>query len=264
MKAKSCNLILAAGAAILCCAAFGEVQLPHSDKPVLLGRPNPALARIDKVFVSVAASVAEPNDEGLAYEGLEAKVIERLKSAGIEALPIFYRGKRVEYGGPHAADFTVNIDSLRLADSQQYVFCIDSSLARDMILPVERGLRIRTDVWKTEPAMQVVSVSDAPEKVIEASLHQADAFVSCFVMANPKGLSAADANAVNVRPKGSPGPPGEKTFVGNLYVASKNSRVFHRGDCSSAARIAQKNLLGYASRQEAIEAGKRPCKRCNP
>ena len=48
------------------------------------------------------------------------------------------------------------------------------------------------------------------------------------------------------------------------YVASRNSGVFHRADCKSAAKISAKNLVHYANRDEAIQAGKRPCHECNP
>ena len=46
------------------------------------------------------------------------------------------------------------------------------------------------------------------------------------------------------------------------YVASKNSRVFHRPDCKWAKRISSKNLVGFKSREEAIRSGRRPCKSC--
>ena len=48
------------------------------------------------------------------------------------------------------------------------------------------------------------------------------------------------------------------------YVASKNSAVFHRPDCKSAAKISEKNLVHYSTREEAIQAGKKPCHECNP
>ena len=48
------------------------------------------------------------------------------------------------------------------------------------------------------------------------------------------------------------------------YVASKNSRVFHRPDCKWAKRISPKNLIGFKSREEAIKSGRRPCKSCRP
>ena len=48
------------------------------------------------------------------------------------------------------------------------------------------------------------------------------------------------------------------------YVASKNSAVFHKSDCKSAAKISEKNLIHYATRDEAIQAGKKPCAECQP
>lgn len=48
------------------------------------------------------------------------------------------------------------------------------------------------------------------------------------------------------------------------FVASRNSQVFHRAGCKSAAKIAEKNLVHYATRDEAIKAGRRPCAECRP
>ena len=48
------------------------------------------------------------------------------------------------------------------------------------------------------------------------------------------------------------------------FVASRNSEVFHRANCKSAAKISAKNLVSYATREEAIQAGKKPCEECNP
>ena len=48
------------------------------------------------------------------------------------------------------------------------------------------------------------------------------------------------------------------------YVASVNSEVFHKAGCKSASRISAKNLVTYKTREEAIQAGKRPCAECRP
>ena len=52
--------------------------------------------------------------------------------------------------------------------------------------------------------------------------------------------------------------------VAGGFVASARSQVFHRADCKSAAKISEKNLVHYATRDEAIQAGKKPCAECNP
>lgn len=47
------------------------------------------------------------------------------------------------------------------------------------------------------------------------------------------------------------------------YVASKNSEVFHKPECSNAQRIKPANLIRFKTRDEAA-AAKRPAKDCNP
>jgi phosphatidylserine/phosphatidylglycerophosphate/cardiolipin synthase-like enzyme len=54
------------------------------------------------------------------------------------------------------------------------------------------------------------------------------------------------------------------TPVTEGYVASRNSQVFHKAGCKSAAKISEKNLVRYNTRDEAIQAGKKPCHECNP
>jgi phosphatidylserine/phosphatidylglycerophosphate/cardiolipin synthase-like enzyme len=48
------------------------------------------------------------------------------------------------------------------------------------------------------------------------------------------------------------------------YVTSANSEVFHREGCGAALKISAKNLTRYMTREEAIQAGKRPCAECRP
>jgi phosphatidylserine/phosphatidylglycerophosphate/cardiolipin synthase-like enzyme len=66
-----------------------------------------------------------------------------------------------------------------------------------------------------------------------------------------------------VRPaeQSDPAPAAE---VSEGFVASVNSQVFHRPDCKSASKISAKNLVRYATRDEAIQAGKKPCGECRP
>jgi methylphosphotriester-DNA--protein-cysteine methyltransferase len=48
------------------------------------------------------------------------------------------------------------------------------------------------------------------------------------------------------------------------YVASVHRAPFHRPDCRSAQRISPSNLQTFSTRDEAIQAGHRPCKVCSP
>lgn len=48
------------------------------------------------------------------------------------------------------------------------------------------------------------------------------------------------------------------------FVASRNSKIFHRSTCPHAKRLAPQTTLNFRTRQEAEQNGRRPCKTCNP
>ena len=48
------------------------------------------------------------------------------------------------------------------------------------------------------------------------------------------------------------------------YVGNANSKRFHRADCGSVQEMSEKNKIPLSSREEAIDRGFIPCKRCNP
>ena len=52
-------------------------------------------------------------------------------------------------------------------------------------------------------------------------------------------------------------------FAAN-YIGNSNSRIFHYPDCSSINKMNPSNKVSLNSRDEAIQNGYRPCKRCSP
>lgn len=53
-------------------------------------------------------------------------------------------------------------------------------------------------------------------------------------------------------------------FVEASYIGNANSRKFHRPDCSAVSRMNPDNEVNLGGRDEAIEEGYVPCKKCNP
>ena len=49
-----------------------------------------------------------------------------------------------------------------------------------------------------------------------------------------------------------------------VYVASAMSKAFHRPECSSVSGMRDAQLVTYATRDEAMRSGKRPCRQCKP
>lgn len=259
MGTKKYYLILAVVTGILCIPALGEVERPRFDEQGLLGRANPTLAGIEQLYVSIVPPDTEPNKDSLVREELQSKVEHKLKKAGI---------KYVKPRSLPKPELRIYIDMLKLPDSQKYVFRIQTTLARTVTLPAQRNLHLPADVWKTEPVMRAASVQSMPAEVTAVVLEQVEAFINCYMVANPPDKQPADAGtsgtASLTMPKEQSKPPAKPAVAEYKYVASKNSKVFHRPDCSSAKRILPKNLVGYNSRDETIKAGKRPCKRCKP
>lgn len=276
MKTKKCYLISAAVIAIFGVLVLADTELPPSLRervigdppfvPGLIGQPNPTLAGLEIVYVVIVTPDTEPNKDGLLWKELQAKVEQKLEKVGIKTTFIPEEG--IIYKLPIRSDLKIYVDMLKLTDSQQYVFRIQTSLSRVVRLAVGSELSFKSDVWKTEPTMQAASVESMPAKVTDVVLEQVEAFICAYTVANPPDKQPADAkttDTVSQAAKRQQAKPAAKPAVAKYnYVASKNSKVFHRPQCSFAGRIAPKNLVGYNSRAEAINAGKRPCKRCRP
>lgn len=260
MKTKKCYLILAVVTGILCVPAWGQVELPRLD---LIGQANPTLAGIDKLYVWIVPHGFEPNSHGLVFEELENLVTDKLKEAGMKITYAIKEGFILE--SLDTPDLRIDINMLKFVDSQQYVFRIQTSLSRAVQLKEQSGLLFKADVWKAEPIMQVASVQNMPATVTSLVLEQVKAFIHAWLSANPKSGEPAGADGIVVSPpKQAKSPPAKPMVAEYKYVASKNSKVFHKPDCSSAKRISSKNLIGYNSRGEATKVDRRPCKRCKP
>jgi len=257
MKTKKYYLVLGVVTGILCIAALGDIQVIQSDKP----RINPALAGIEQLYVFTVQPDGEPNKDGLVWEELDGKVELKLKEAGIKIAQIAYLGARVVMDH-NIPQLRVYIDMLKPSDSQQYVFHIRTSLVSSVSLVKQPGRYIKADIWKAESAMQATSVQNMPAKVTSAVLEQVEVFIQAYRAANAAGSRSPYPNVA--APKESPQQPVKKAVAEYKYVASKNSQVFHTPNCRSAKRISPENMVGYSSREEAVNAGKNPCKICKP
>lgn len=64
----------------------------------------------------------------------------------------------------------------------------------------------------------------------------------------------------SVSKKQNPSEKNTKTeYIGNL-----NTHIFHKSTCGSAATIKEENKVFFYERDDAINGGYTPCKRCNP
>lgn len=85
------------------------------------------------------------------------------------------------------------------------------------------------------------------------------------ISAKQQGRARYDGGISVARPAG---PTGDRIQADGaseaVYVASKNSRVFHRAGCRYAKIVLASNLVRFDSRGAAVQTGRRSCKTCNP
>lgn len=282
MKTKKHYLILAVVTGILCVSTLGETELPGVPDIDLIGRPNPTLADIGRLYVVIVKRHSQPDDNGLLLKELEQSVRDKLKDAHITVAEdnvdkmksdfkkVLLRRlkennvRNLRLRSVYIPELRIDIDALKLTDSQRYVFRIQTSVARAVCLSREYRPLFKADVWKVKPTMQMVSVKSMPAKVTDVVLEQVEAFIVAYIAANPPGTRPPDANDITGKPEKLTKPDAKRAVAQYKYVASKNSKVFHKPECRWVKRIKPANLVGYNSRNEAIEAGKRPCKMCKP
>ncbi len=116
--------------------------------------------------------------------------------------------------------------------------------------------------------MQAVATEDIPAAVTGIVNQQVEEFIHACLAANQKvGESAEAATGETAWPaaqKERVQTTAKPETTEYKYVASKNSKVFHKAECEWAKKVKPENLTGHSSRDEAVRAGKRPCKLCKP
>ncbi len=133
-----------------------------------------------------------------------------------------------------------------------------TSFSRLVHLNERSGRPFKATVWRTDPVMQSVRSSSWRDRAEKVVLEQVESFVAARKAAAPHD---GEAPILSIRPILPRDAAGASPFP---FVASKNSSVFHRADCRLARNISEGNLVGYKSREEAIQDGKRPCRSCTP
>jgi hypothetical protein len=263
MKIKTYYFILTIAAGFFCTAIPCRAEPALSEeKPLSINPPHPAFAGMDKLYLVVLQYSDWPDKDSHFFKQLEADIKEKLRRSGIE-LDI-----------PTAAniltipELRIYINSLKLEDSQQCVFQIRMALARAVCLKDEQNPVFKADIWQSIPSMQAVPAENMTAEFSDAVLEQVEGFIKIYKATNPDGIKPTDAVVNETSSLINPAEQTEKevnlTAAEFSYVASNSSNIFHKPDCRWAQNISKENLIKYKSREEAIKAGKRPCKTCNP
>jgi hypothetical protein len=145
---------------------------------------------------------------------------------------------------------------------------VRTALVRNVtLISGDERFSIEADVWKMDSGIRIMAAEKIGDEIPAIVKGQ----VQAFIAACPPKVSIDKKPDVNQpRPQlrktsaDKDTKPAKQQAVEATFVASKNSQVFHKASCPSAKRISPNNLVSYATRDEAIAAGKKPCERCNP
>ncbi len=157
--------------------------------------------------------------------------------------------------------------STRKYTQQLVAFHVQSSFAKKVYLRASPRTAAKAEVWRLDVPIGSADANSISDAVRAESLRQVDAFVADWKRANGPRVSAeekpkTDATTSAIKQLHRTVSPNQK--VEHAYIASKNSKVFHKAGCRSAGRIDPENLVGFSSRDEAVISGRRPCKLCKP
>jgi len=267
MKTGKYYLALGVFVVLLFVPVWGEPEFPEPDENMLVGRCRPALAGIEQLYVVIVPSGTELNKSELNLKELDGKIKSRLDKNGIEVISE-YISKGHTHKLVEIPELRVDIEMLRFDRPQKVVYRVQTSLAKEVYLQTEPPLCLKADVWQVEPVMRLVSAERTPNAITREVVEQIDAFISaCLTI---KEYTREESDIDNAGKASGTAAQSEAKSVGEVreaeykYVASKNSEIFHKPQCSSAKRIKSTNLVGYNNHAEAVKAGKRACKRCKP
>ena len=238
-------------------AAVGAGELLDAPETGLLIAGHEALVDVNELCAVVTTFEDRRIGSLLDLAQLRAQVIARMGTAGI---------RHVECETGLTSRLVVGIEGVAVPDCDSYVVRVQTSLRRVVTFATDGDRHVQAEVWRLRPVMRVVPKETVSDVVAAAVVTQAEAFAGAYEAA--QRLRGRAAEAKSAAPAGI-APQDVKETASEAspscpFVASRSSTVFHRADCRWAQNIAAHNRVGYRTRPEALQDGKRPCKSCKP
>jgi hypothetical protein len=238
-------------------AGAGEVPHPIDETPLIVG--DPVLTDVNQLAVVLATTETPGVEKLIDRVKLKAQVSQKLRDAGI---------RPVEENSESTQRLLVHIEGIDVPDSDKYAYRVQTALCRLGMVPGQESRKIQVEVWRVRPVMAVAGKAQAGDVISAAVLAQTEFFSAARTAARslPDATKSAGKDSPARGAVGQPqlSPQAAGPELAYPFVASKSGSVFHRPDCRWAQNISGDNRLGYKSREEAIQSGKRPCKSCKP
>ncbi len=213
-------------------------------------------ANVMSVDVVCSQDVKETD---LKQQDIRENIVKQLEQTGIKILPGQLWGT-----APGRCRLKVLIKVYKPTDLKTFIYNLKVYFVQTVSL--ERIPEAKIDAVTWELTWLAHGSKDRITEAVPKNLKiMIDNFIRDYHLANPLSSEPSDTNTRNNVSVTAPrGQVRSGIAARYKYVSSKNSQVFHSPECRSAKRIKPENLIGYNSKDEVIQAGKRPCKVCKP
>ena len=219
-----------------------------------------SLRGVQVISVDISSSKGA-TEAGLTEE--QAKPVEkRIEEAGIKVMP-----RQLLAKVPGRCRLKITVDAYKPSGLETFILNVRLCFVQTAALERSPQTIVEATTWELT-SLAHSSKDSVPDTVRKNLETMVDSFISDYRAVNPQagsppaagagsGDSAAAAGVSSASDSHSQTPE-------QKYVASTSGTVFHRPDCRWAQNISPANLVTYASKDEAIKGGKKPCKSCKP
>ena len=223
-------------------------------------RLNPrqaSLRGVKEMNVDVVCS-QEVEETNLNQQDIRRNISKQLEQAGIKVLPEQLWGT-----APGRCRLKILIKVYKPTSLDTFVYNLKVYFVQTVTLQRIPGIKVDAVTW--ELSWLAHASSNKLTEEIPANLKiMTDNFIRDYQLANSNSADLPTSSDNTIVTKAPKEQIRSDVAVTYRYVSSKNSQVFHSPQCRSVKRIKPENLVGYISRDEAIQSGKRPCKVCKP
>lgn len=242
-------------------------------KPLLAGILNPALTGIKAIGVAVIYENALGLND-LLWADMKARAERKLAESDSRLAALLQEGFNARFLDPPL--IRININKFFMIADGTPVFSVRTSFSANVPIGSNPVIFLRIDVWSRADTIQAPNQNAEIAAVNSLISKHIEEFVKDFSLANAPTVLPADVNNIKITPPQKPQTstkpktevkpqiPPTNTQAQFSYIGSKNSKVFHKPDCTVVKNILPQNLVYYKTRDEAVAAGKRPCLKCKP
>ena len=229
-----------------------------SNSSARLNPQQASLRGVKEMNVDVVCS-QDVKETDLKQQDIRENIVKQLEQAGIKVLPEQLWGT-----APGRCRLKVLIKIYKPSDLKIFIYSLKVYFVQTVSL--ERIPEAKIDAVTWELTWLAHGSKNKLTEAVPGNLKiMTDNFIRDYNLANTKNDELSGNSEKNIVSVTVPeGQARSSVAASYKYVSSKNSQIFHSPNCRSVKRIKAENLVGYNSRNEAIQAGKRPCKVCKP